>query len=324
MFFQELFPVARHTPMSIIVTPNGTQLTVIVTPKPSGDAEDNPALASPIKMVGTPADLDKEFADALRTYAGKVNELRTAIDLPTEALDAETVKAAKGKSRDKGSKRSAAAKRTPEKRAAKAERDQAAAAKRTASAKKAAATRAAKDSRIKPPGAGAETKKAVTPRSSLPGKPECLADLKELFPKLGADLTRRSFIKKAKTGRRYEKLWTNWEAFIDEGMPATKEACIAELKTAYTKHVHKLTEKLFMKDATIVGQRFGKLWKTWDAFFAEGVPEKDRIKWTVRTVEGKDIATVNEAPKAGRKLTLEDGDWYVIAVDGFNVIARPF
>jgi hypothetical protein len=30
----------------------------------------------------------------------------------------------------------------------------------------------------------------------------------------GDKLTRRLFIKKGKTGRRYEKLWKNWEKFV--------------------------------------------------------------------------------------------------------------
>jgi hypothetical protein len=30
----------------------------------------------------------------------------------------------------------------------------------------------------------------------------------------GDKLTRRLFIKKGKTGRRYEKLWKNWDKFI--------------------------------------------------------------------------------------------------------------
>ena len=50
MFFQNLFAVARHTPLNVIITPNGEQLSVIVMPKPSGDAADNPALSKPIKI----------------------------------------------------------------------------------------------------------------------------------------------------------------------------------------------------------------------------------------------------------------------------------
>jgi len=170
MFFQNLFPVARHTPLSIIVTPNGTQLSVIVTPKPTGDAEDNPALGNPIKIIGTPEELDKELPDALRTYAEKVNDVRTKIDLPIEALDAAAVK---GKKKGKA-KTDSEANPTPRATAAK---------KSVQRAKKAAKTRATKTSKkITPPGSPATPSR---PRASLPGKPECLADLKELFPKLG-------------------------------------------------------------------------------------------------------------------------------------------
>jgi PRTRC genetic system protein E len=315
MFFQNLFPVARHTPLSIIVSPNGTQLSVIVTPKPTGDAEDNPALANPIKIVGTPEDLDKELPAALRQYADKVNDLRTKIDLPTEALEAAAVKAGSGKHRNGGHKRSEAAKRTPAKREADAQRHKKAEDKKSAAAKKGVATRTAKTSKINLPGVAPAEKK-----DNKPDKPACIADLKAMIEKHGAELTRRLFIKKATTGRRYEKLWKNWEEFIDEGLPVEKAPCIVEIKAAYAKHGNKLTEALFLKGATLIGQRYAKQWKTWDAFFDEGVPDGDRIKWKARTADGKEIATLDEAPKAGKTLALEDGKWKVLAVDGFNVV----
>ena len=204
--FQELYAVARHTPLSILVTPNGEQLSVIVTPKPSGDAADNPALARSIKAVGTPAELDAELPAKLREYTDKVNELRITIDLPIEALNEAQAKA----------KKVAKPKSTPAPKPA-AKPKPAASAKPKKAVKAKAAKRAAPKKKITLPGQSKSARKHTpVPRSSLPGKPECIADYVALKPKLGDALTRRKFIKTAKTGRRYEKLWTNWEEFVKE------------------------------------------------------------------------------------------------------------
>jgi PRTRC genetic system protein E len=229
--FQDLYAVARHTPLSILITPNGEQLSVIITPKPSGDASDNPALARSIKAVGTPAELDAELPAKLREYTDKVNDLRTAIDLPIEALNEAQAKAGK----KKAATPKAAAKPKP---AASAKPKKAAKPK---PAKKAAPKAPAAKKKITLPGQAKSAKKhAPVPRSSLPGKPECIADYVELKPKLGDALTRRKFIKTAKTGRRYEKLWTNWEEFVKEASkisaappaPATASLPAANAATA--------------------------------------------------------------------------------------------
>lgn len=239
--FQALFPVARHTPLNVIITPNGERLSVIVIPKPSGDAADNPALAKPLSFVGTPDDLDREFPEQLRQYAEKVNDLRTALDVPLDALEEakrkaakkDTAKAEREKKKEQESKaRSDAAKKAAETRAAKAEekkrareaankkrlaaRDDANRKRREARAQKADTGSASK---ITLPGATAPAKPATakpTPASNKPGKPECIADYRALHKQFGDLLTRRGFIKQAKTGRRYEKLWKNWEDFIAE------------------------------------------------------------------------------------------------------------
>jgi len=225
--FQELYAVARHTPLSILVTPNGEQLSVIITPKPSGDASDNPALAKSIKAVGTPAELDAELPAKLREYTDKVNELRTTIDLPIEALSEAQAKAKKG-SKPKSNtapKPAAKPKPAPSAKPRKAAKPKA--------ARKTAPKAPAPKKKITLPGQSKSAKKhAPIPRSSLPGKPDCLADYKELKAKFGDALTRRKFIKTANTGRRYEKLWANWEAFIKEAGASTKSAAPAATAAA--------------------------------------------------------------------------------------------
>jgi PRTRC genetic system protein E len=127
--FRDLYAVARHTPLHLIIAPNGEQLKIIVTPKPSGDAANNNALAKPFSAIGTPEELDREFPAALARYAGAVNELRTSLELPLDELEA-----AKKKASAKDEKKAARSSAQEEEEAK----------RRSEGAKKAAETRAQK------------------------------------------------------------------------------------------------------------------------------------------------------------------------------------
>lgn len=252
--FADLYAVARHTPLTLIITPQeGGRLQIIVMPKPTGDAADQAVLAKPFKAIGTPEELEVEFPAACGKYTQAVNELRTALDLPLDALEEATKKAVKKDAakadkekakEDQTKARSEAAKKGAATRAAQAvERKKARAAKeverkrvRDAALKKrrdaTAARKAAKPaSKIKLPGAttapapkpATAAKPAATSEpaaarhlASKPGKAECIADYCRIEKGLAKPPTRRYFIKRAQTGRRYEKLWKNWEAFVAE------------------------------------------------------------------------------------------------------------
>lgn len=237
MFFRHLHAVARHTPLHIIITPNGEQLRLVVTPKPSGDAADNPALAKPFTAVGTPEELDAELPEVLRKYTESVNDLRMKLDLPFDALEQAKKKASEKDAKkaekarlekEEADRRSEGAKKAAETRAANAaaaaaekerkqkEKDDAAAARKLAKA--GAKTGAAPTGAgIRLPGApAAATDETVSHRADLPGKAECIRDYQQLKVKHGDKLKRKLFIKKADTGRRYEKLWPNWEKFVKE------------------------------------------------------------------------------------------------------------
>lgn len=249
MFFRSLHAVARHTPLHIIVAPNGEQLRLIVTPKPSGDAADNPALAKPFTATGTPEELDAELPEVLRRYTESVNDLRARLDLPLDELDAAKAKVAKKEDKkaererqkkEEEERRSAAAKKAAETRAANAA---AAKEEKERKARERAEAKAAK--KAGKVGAGIQVPGQTAPagkpdplewpfptgsrvdgvsapaeegnhRADLPGKPECLRDYANLARVHGDKLTRRLFIKKAKTSRRYEKLWANWEKFVKD------------------------------------------------------------------------------------------------------------
>jgi len=258
MFFRHLHAVARHTPLHIIITPNGEQLRLVVTPKPSGDAADNPALAKPFTAVGTPEELDAELPEVLRKYTESVNDLRMKLDLPLDALEqakkkvAEKAdkKAEKAKQeKEEAERRSEAAKKAAETRAANAaaaaaeaerkkkEKEDAKAAKKLAKAGGKAGA-APTGTGIQLPGATATQPPAapedtVAHRADLPGKAECIRDYTQLKTKHGDKLKRKLFIKKAETGRRYEKLWPNWEKFVKEA-EAQPELQLEPASTAAT------------------------------------------------------------------------------------------
>ena len=223
--FQELYPVAKHTPLQLIVTPRGEQLQVIIIPKPDeDDADKKSALREPISAIGTPAELDAELPAKLARYATRINELRAKIDLPLDAIDAQTQKA--GKRKTKPAKKPKAAKAAKTAPSASWRRGAAAAKKK---AKPAAAPKPAREIKLpgvkgtKPakPAARRAAPGTPTPRASLPGKDQCLEDLRA-YTATGKDLNRAAFIAWArkngnKTGRRFEKLWTGWHEFLADG-----------------------------------------------------------------------------------------------------------
>lgn len=227
--FKELHAVARHTPLHLVITPQeGGQLKVVVTPLPTGKAKDYEGLSKQFYAIGTPEDLDAEFIPKLNEYASKVNDARAQMSLPEISIE-------KTKAAGKAEKRaSAKAEKAQKKADAKKKKEDAKAAAKAESARKAqeaadrkAAKKTAKSGagqgRIELPGAAAEAKAPPVPEekkgylASLPGKPEVLADYRALVAKHGKEkVGRKFFIKKAETGRRYEKLWQNWADFMKE------------------------------------------------------------------------------------------------------------
>ena len=110
--FKELFELARASgPLTIAVsadTPPG-QMTVVVIPK-SGDAKDEPALATPLSLTATPEEFDADFTSVLTSYQGQRQSLAEQVAATNEVLAA-----AREASVQKGSKAAtkALAKPTP-------------------------------------------------------------------------------------------------------------------------------------------------------------------------------------------------------------------
>lgn len=187
--FQDLYAVARHTPLTLIVTPQGDKLSVIVTPHPGKDGAKQGELSKPIQAVGTPAELDAELPAKLREYAEAVNGLRLKLDLPTEAVAAAAAKAKPARS-------------TPAPKAKKP-------------AKARPAKKPAAKPRVKLPGA-TKAKKAPTPRAGLPTREDLVVACRELIAKHGVEKVDRAFfIKHVKGGRRYERLFESFREMVE-------------------------------------------------------------------------------------------------------------
>jgi PRTRC genetic system protein E len=88
--FKELFELARASgPLTMALsadTPPG-QMTVVVIPK-SGDAKDEPALATPLSLTATPEELDAEFTTVLASYQCQRQSLAEQVAATNEVLAA--------------------------------------------------------------------------------------------------------------------------------------------------------------------------------------------------------------------------------------------
>lgn len=88
--FKELFELARASgPLTMALSadmPPG-QMTVVVIPK-SGDAKDEPALATPLSLTATPEELDAEFTTVLASYKGQRQSLAEQVAATNEVLAA--------------------------------------------------------------------------------------------------------------------------------------------------------------------------------------------------------------------------------------------
>ena len=98
--FKALYPIARHTQLSIIVTPAGEKLSLIIIPRPDGTKEEQ--LGKPIQVTGTPEELDAELPAKLAEFCEAYNGVVSNLGGSIEALNAAKDKAAKRKPRAAG------------------------------------------------------------------------------------------------------------------------------------------------------------------------------------------------------------------------------
>jgi PRTRC genetic system protein E len=65
--FASLFPLAQKTTLTLLITVEGDELRVNVTPRPNDDAKGEKTLY-PLSLLGTPDELDRDFAEAVAIY----------------------------------------------------------------------------------------------------------------------------------------------------------------------------------------------------------------------------------------------------------------
>jgi PRTRC genetic system protein E len=65
--FESIYPLAQKTTLTLLITAEGDQLRVNVTPRANDDAKGEKPLY-PLSILATPAELDRDFAEAVAIY----------------------------------------------------------------------------------------------------------------------------------------------------------------------------------------------------------------------------------------------------------------
>jgi PRTRC genetic system protein E len=87
--FEELFALARHATLTLIVSADAAsgRMTVSVIPKPKDD-NDEAALRQPLSLTATPQEFDADFLAALRDYREVRSSLAEQAAATKEVLEA--------------------------------------------------------------------------------------------------------------------------------------------------------------------------------------------------------------------------------------------
>ncbi|WP_171915433.1 PRTRC system protein E [Paraburkholderia xenovorans] len=106
--FASLHPLAQRTTLTLLITAEGDQLRVNVTPRANDDTKGEKTLY-PLSILATPEELDRDFAEAVSIYEPStlsvLDQARAAsaangtVDAGTKALPAPTPKGTRGRKR---------------------------------------------------------------------------------------------------------------------------------------------------------------------------------------------------------------------------------
>ena len=192
--FKELQPIAEKSPLAMMISAEGSQLRVVITQKKSG------AAGAPLSLsiLATPEELDADLPASIAAAAGELAKPAPVAEQVKTQVDTALASAKPPR------------KSTPKPKAAKAKP-----VKKTATPKPA---KAKKTIKVKPTApkhaAPALGKKPPKLRASRPTGDACITDYHVLHAKHGDKLTREMFMKKAATGRRFERVFGNWNKFV--------------------------------------------------------------------------------------------------------------
>lgn len=88
MLFRSLLKLTQSTTIACFISSEGDGLMkVTVMPKPGKEGE-NPALSTPLQLVGTPEELDEKFADVLSGYTASRISLAESLAAAQTVMDA--------------------------------------------------------------------------------------------------------------------------------------------------------------------------------------------------------------------------------------------
>jgi PRTRC genetic system protein E len=88
MLFQSLQELSQSTTIACFISSEGDGLMkVTVMPKPGKEGE-NPALSTPLQLVGTPEELDEKFAEVLTSYTASRTSLLESLAASQAVMDA--------------------------------------------------------------------------------------------------------------------------------------------------------------------------------------------------------------------------------------------
>lgn len=93
--FKEIYAIAKHTSLRIIVAPAGEKLSLMIIPQPNGTSEK--ALGKPLQITGTPEELDAELPAEIARFCEATNEVRSNLGETIDALKSAASKPRKSK-----------------------------------------------------------------------------------------------------------------------------------------------------------------------------------------------------------------------------------
>ncbi len=102
--FTELKEMAKSTSINIMISAEPEEkLRVIVMPKAAKEGE-NPALSTPLSLVGTPEELDEKFASIITGYTASRTSLAESLSAAQAVMEAAKADAAKTAAKKTASK----------------------------------------------------------------------------------------------------------------------------------------------------------------------------------------------------------------------------
>lgn len=306
--FKELAPIARRAPIAIMIITEGDHLRVTIQQK--ADKLKDGAIPLAISVAQTPEVLDAELPGAIELASNTAQSAESVLDQVRKQTEraTEAAKAAGVKKAEK-TKRSV---RKPAK----------AAVKRKSAGPKPKKTPAAQPA--KKPTAEKSTKHIA----SKPNKDQCIADYHAYAAAHpGEPIKREPFMKGSATGRRFERLFGNWEKFVKAALKSgtwnppddrkTRPLPLDPAVTTSPQEAEQLARNIIASRVPAQARDDGKAPVTGIGYSVYRKNTGDLIGGIVRDPDA--------APEDGDIIKLHDGsEWMIQSVSGNQIIAHAW